>query len=109
METRMKRLAILLAAATVTATPVVAQNVNVPENIGSTPNAYNFDGPYAYAPGGYAYAPDGYAYAPRQRYVYDPNNSGYWYNGRYWQCSQSYTPNRPDRSAGGSNVTEQCY
>src|SRR5262249_41672848 len=95
-----------IAAALGTAAPALAQNVDTPENVGPVRNydvrwnGYYVETPYAYAPG------ESYAYAPRGRYVYEPAypGYGYWVGGRFYNCTQSYTPNRPDRSAGGSNV-----
>ena len=111
----MKITAILLAGGVAFAAvvPASAQTVTVTQN---HPNAlpwpYDYTAPGPYAgdlPGSYALGYDAYAYEP---YAYAPESDyprGYWSDGRYYQCTQSYTPNRPDRSAGGSNVTEQCF
>jgi len=112
----MKRLALILACGSglLAAVPALAQQTVTQDYPNALPyNPYydaRWDGPY-YAPAPYAYDAGPYAYAPRERYPYDPYYypDGYWVGGRYYQCTQSYTPNRPDRSAGGSNVTEQCF
>jgi hypothetical protein len=101
----MKLAALVLAggAALAATVPAFAQTVTVTQDY---PNAL----PRSYYYGPYAYDPGPYAYAPGARYVYDPNYPyGYWVDGRFYQCTQSYTPSRPDRSAGGANVTEQCF
>ena len=108
----MTPLAKIFAAAAVMgiAVPTLAQAQYIYRDDGYSPPAryYPVDpwaGPYAYAPDGYAYAPDG------RRYVYDPV-LGYRVYGPYNRppCQQSYSPNRPDRSAGGSDVSDTgCY
>ena len=89
----MKRFAILFTAAAIigAASPALAEAVVVRDYSASYYDSYRY-GPYG----------EPYAYAPRSRYVYEGSvvYPGYPVYGRYWRnCTQSYTPNRSDRTA----------
>src|SRR5262249_2336790 len=97
----MTRLAIILAGCTLLAGATQA----------SAQTAYYGSGPYAQR-SIYGAGPDsGYAAGWRQPYA-DAQPQGYSPYAAYdyrWNCSRLYSPNRPDRTAGGSNVAPPRY